>query len=76
MFAINKLAKGLMTSPKFLKNLQGHEVELLKGERVNLLSITSAEGLNYFGIQKKSKGIIVLPQALFNNNFNLFQKGI
>ncbi len=72
MLGINKFKHSVVTYPWSLKNLEGKVVYFTKGERVNLLSLTS--GL--FAIQNEAKGTAVLPQGLFANNFKLFEKGV
>lgn len=75
MLKINRFSTVVSGAQRVLLNLDDVEVTVGKGERVNALEVESIDGAEYYAIQKKSMGLIVLPKALFLS-FNDFKGGI
>lgn len=75
MFSINKVATAKANNEHNLVNLQGQEVHIAKGETVKLLKVSAIDDNVYWGIQKKIKGLVVLPTRMFNN-FSEFREGL
>lgn len=75
MFAIQNKFNTKVTIPRNLKNLQGEEVLLEINETVTLLLLQDSLGTMYFAIQKKTKGLLLLPLSLFES-FTNFKRSI
>ena len=58
-----------------LLNLKGEEVTVEPNERVIVLHVCCILGNQYCAIQKKAKGLILLPLALFST-FNNFKEAL
>lgn len=58
-----------------LKNLEGEEVSINKGERVLALLVTTFN-TSFFVIKKRDKGLCFLPSTLCQGNFTNFTMSI
>tara|TARA_R100000544_G_C2213515_1_gene53253 strand:- start:180 stop:407 length:228 start_codon:yes stop_codon:yes gene_type:complete len=68
--AIDKHKQVTAKIARDLKTLTGNEVSVSPNERVVALSLHDRFGNKFYGL-KKSKGLVLLPNHMFNN-FNTF----
>ncbi len=71
MFSIIRQSRVIVKHARNLKNLKNQAVDVAKGETIIALQVQCTLGNTYYAIQKKTKGLLVLPQSMFNN-FNQF----